>query len=151
MCCECLKKVRWGKVFLAGLVFLVIATIVRQVEAILTMKYYLMPEFFGVWSKVMMPKAGPPPASFFLTSLLFSLATGMTLAAFYDYIKNLLPKNQWQRMFCFTEIVVVLAFVFFSLPTYLLINLPLGLLGAWLVSTVVILFLATTVFVKLLK
>lgn len=146
-----IKKLQWQKIFISGFIFLIIAAIVRQFEVILTMTYYQMPEFFGVWSKLMMPSVGPPPASFLFTSLLFSFLTGVTLAGFYDFVKSQLPKNKTQRIFCFTEVEVVLSLVFFSLPVYLLFNLPFVLLVSWFVSSAVIFLLSSAVFVKLLK
>ncbi len=41
----------------------ILAQIVHTLESILTMGYYTDPAYFQVWSKVMMPAAGPPPAS----------------------------------------------------------------------------------------
>jgi hypothetical protein len=76
-----IKESSWKRVFLSGLIISVISFVVRQVEAVLTLKYYMMPQYFGVWSKVMMPAAGPPPASFVVTSLVFTLVTGVSLAA----------------------------------------------------------------------
>jgi len=149
--CECFKKINWKKVLTAGFVYLIIAFIIRQVEAILTMNYYTMPEYFGVWSKVMMPKAGPPPPSFFITSLLFSFLTGVGLAVFYDWIKSLLPKDKWSRIFCFTCLITGLSFIFFSLTAFLLFNLPFMLLVWWFVSSVIIFFLTAMVFVRVLK
>lgn len=149
--CDCLKKIQWKKVIAAGFVYTIVALVVRQIEAVLTMNYYKMPDYFGVWSKVMMPEAGPPPMSFFLTSLLFSFITGVVLAAFYDFVKGLLPQDKWQKIFNFTCTVFVLSFVFFSLPVYLLINLPVGLMLWWLLSTIVIFFLTAIIFVKIIK
>lgn len=146
-----IKKLQWQKIFISGFIFLIIAAIVRQLEVILTMRYYQMPEFFGVWSKLMMPSVGPPPASFLFTSLLFSFLTGVTLAGFYDFVKSLLPKNKTQRIFCFTELVIIISFVLFSLPVYLLFNLPVELLVTWFISSVIIFLLSAAVFVKLLK
>lgn len=148
---DCFKKVRWGKVIVSGLIFLIIATIVRQIEVFVTLDYYKDPQYFGVWSTLMMPKAGPPPPGFIITSLLFSLITGIILAAFYDFIKTLLPKNKWGRIICYTEIIVELSIVFFTLPAILLFNLPLMLHLSWLVSGVLIIFLSSIVFVKILK
>lgn len=150
-CCHFLKKISWGKVLVAGLVFMVIAFVVRQIEAILTMSYYTDPTYFGVWSKVMMPKAGPPPLSFMVVSLLFSYLTGVTVAVFYDLIKDLLPKKFWPRVLNFTDLTVSLMIVFFTLPVYLLINLPFMLLVWWLGSSIVIVFLSAIAFAKMLK
>jgi len=146
-----MRKIQWKKALLAGVVFVIINTVVRQIEAFLTMNYYMMPEYFGVWSKIMMPTAGPPPASFMVVSLLFSYVTGVTLAAVYDFIKDLLPKKFWLRVINFTDLIIGLMVVFFTLPVYLLLNVPVMLLVYWLASSVVIVFLGTVVFVKMLK
>lgn len=149
--CECLRKIQWKKVLVAGLIYLVAATIIRQIEVVLTMKYYLMPEYFDVWSKLMMPKAGPPPPSFMILSFLFTFITGITLAALYDFIKGLLPKNCWERVFDFTGTVAILMLVFSYLPMYLLINLPLGLLVCWFTTGLVTVFVGAVVFTKLIR
>ncbi|MBL7159750.1 hypothetical protein ISS85_04695 [Candidatus Microgenomates bacterium] len=146
-----MKKIQWKKVLLAGIAYLVIATVVHQIEALLTMNYYMMPEYFGAWSKVMMPSAGPPPMSFMVISLVFSYVTGVTLAAVYDFIKDLLPKKFWPRVINFSDLIIGLMVVFFILPVYLLLNVPLGLLLSWLASSVLIIILGTMVLVKVLK
>lgn len=146
-----MKNVRWGKVLLAGVIFLAISIVLRQIEAYLTMDYYKMPEFFGVWSRLMMPKSGPPPMSFYLTSILFSYLTGITLAVVYEKIRNIFPEDKWKRIFNFTCFTVIFAIIFFTLPVYMLFHIPLGLLITWLVTGVIIYFLATIAFNKLLN
>jgi hypothetical protein len=130
---------------------MVIASIVRQIEALLTMNYYTLPQYFGVWSKNMMPTAGPPPASFIIMSLVFALVTGLVLAGFYNFIKDGIPGGYWKKVIWFTIIIFILSFVLFSLTSFLLFNLPVGLLVAWLVSTLIIYFLNSLVFAKLIK
>lgn len=149
--CDCCKKIRWGKVLVAGFLFLIIATVIRQIEAILTMRYYLIPEYFGVWSRAMMPKAGPPPTSFYLTSWVFSFITGVVLAGFYDLAKDFLGKTCCNKTCGFTCIMVALSLVFFSLPAYLLFNLPLVLLMSWFISSVIVFYLVAVVFGKVLR
>ncbi len=144
------KKIKWGKVFVAAFIYLIIANIIRQIEIALTINYYQMPEYFGVWSTIMMPATRPPPMSFFLVSLSITLITGIALAAFYDFIKEILPKKFWQKVISFTDIVIGLMLVLSYLPMYLLINLPLGLLGYWFVSNVIITFLNAIIFAKIL-
>ncbi len=151
MDCECCRKIRWEKVLLAGVVFLVIAFIVRQVEAMLTISYYMMPQYFGLWSKLMMPNAGPPPASFMITSALFSLITGVVLAVFYECCKEMLPKKPGERTMCFTGTIAVLSIVFFSLPVYLMFNVPVWLLVSWTISTIVVVAGASMAFGKILR
>lgn len=146
-----ITKINWGKVALSGIIYTVIAMIVRNVEALATMKYYVDPQYFGVWSKLMMPKAGPPPVEFMITSLIFALVSGISLALVYYYVRDLLPKKEWPRIFFFADLMVALGFVFFTLPAYLMFNLPVMLLVSWFVSSFIILLAASITFVKIIK
>lgn len=149
--CELVKNVRWSKVLLAGIIFLAISIVLRQIEVYLTMSYYRMPEYFGVWSRLMMPKAGSPPMSFFITSIIFTLITGIALAVIYEKIRNIFPEDKWKRILNFTCFITIFAVIFFTLPTYLLFNLPLGLVVTWLITAIIIYLLASIAFNKLLS
>lgn len=127
-----MKKLHWKKVFIAGLWYVLISTVLHQAEAFMDMRYYTDPAYFGVWSKLMMPVAGPPPAGFFIVSLLFSLATGCTLAAVYEFMSPLFGKGFWQKVIGYTDIMVGLSIVFGYFPMYLLFNVPVVLLAWWL-------------------
>jgi membrane protein insertase Oxa1/YidC/SpoIIIJ len=111
----------------------------------------MMPEYFGLWSKVMMPTAGPPPPSFVVTSLVFTLVTGVSLALIYYYLKDHLPENRKKRIFYFADLMIGTSFIFFTLPTYLLFNVPMGLLVSWFISTFIILTASSWVLVKIIK
>lgn len=151
MCLELISGIRWGKIILAAVVYVIISQVVRTIEASLTMSFYLDPAYFGVWSKLMMPKAGPPPPNFFILSLILSLIIGVVLAVFYERIKKVLPsKSALGRACDYTAIVSVLTLVLSYFPMYLLINLPLNLIVVWFVSTVAIFYLSALVFVKIL-
>ncbi|MFA5012946.1 MAG: hypothetical protein WC520_00060 [Candidatus Paceibacterota bacterium] len=149
--CDRCKNVNWGSLILGAVILTIIGFVVQMLGSYLMMSYYLMPEFFGVWSKVMMPVAGPPPMTFFITSLVFSFVSGLVLAYLYAFIKEILPKGYWQKVNCFTAIVSGLYFVFFTLPVYLLFNAPLALNGAWFVSSIVIYYLSSMAFAKIIK
>lgn len=149
--CQLTQNIRWKKVLLSGLIVLVISFIIRQIEALLTMDYYKMPELFGVWSKLMMPKAGPPGVEFFLFSLLSAFLSGATLAVLYEIVKDKLESGTGKRALNFTCFTLWLGIVFFTLPTLLLINIHLILQLVWLLSSAVILFLSSLVFGKILK
>ncbi len=144
-----IRKIQWGKVLLVGLLYTIIATVVRQVEIIWTMKYYTMPQSLGVWSKFMMPTAGPPPPEFMITSTILTFMSGMALAIIYYYLKDYLPKGFWRRSTFFADVLVSTSFVFFTLPVYLLFNVPAALLGYWFVSTFVILLLTSLLIVRI--
>ena len=146
-----IKKINWPKVIYCGLIYTVVATVIHQVEAIFTMNYYTMPEFFGVWSKLMMPSAGPPPASFMITSVILTFVSGISLAIVYYYLRDILPKDTKRRVLFFADLLIALSFVFFTLPAYLLFNLPLALLISWFFSSFVILCAASFTFVKIIR
>lgn len=149
--CECLKRIHWKPVLLAGLVYAVIATVVHQLEAICTMNYYLMPEYFGAWSKIMMPTAGPPPAAFFAYSFLFTLIGGFVFAALFDLLKAQLGAAFWQRVCGFTSLWALLILALSTLPLWLLMNLPVVLIVSWFVSGMLIAFVSSMVFAKMMK
>ncbi|MCL5432631.1 MAG: hypothetical protein M1524_00755 [Patescibacteria group bacterium] len=146
-----LKKNRWDKIFIAAILYTAIAMLARQAEAILTLDYYKMPEYFGVWSKLMMPNAGPPPAGFLGISILLTFIGGLVLAIFYNYIKTLLPDKLIKRAFSYTEIVAVIMLVLSYFPMYMMFHLPFALLVYWFITGVIIVFLSSIVFIKLLK
>jgi hypothetical protein len=146
-----ISKINWGKVILVGLLYTVIATAIHQIEAFLNLKYYMMPEYFGVWSKLMMPNAGPPPADFFITSTIITLTTGISLALVYCYVRDMLPKNAKERVLLFADLMVGFQFIFFTLPAYLLFNLPLALLISWFISNFLILVATSYLCVRIIK
>lgn len=146
-----IKNLNWKKVLITSSVYMIIVFVIRTIEAIITMNFYTIPEYFGLWSKVMMPAAGPPPVSFQITSLLFSLISGVALVIFFEYIKPVLPKKPLDKTIYFTKIIVLLSFIFFTLPVYLMFNIPFMLLVSWFITSVIIMFLSSMVFVKVMK
>lgn len=146
-----ISHIHWGKTLGIGFLYTVIATIIRQLEVVWTMKYYTMPEFSGVWSKLMMPKAGPPPFEFMVVSMIMTFTSGVALTIIYYYLRDYLPKGFWKRSTYFADILVSTSFVFFTLPAFLLFNVPLALLGYWFVSTFVILLATSALIVKIVK
>jgi hypothetical protein len=145
------KELSWKKILIISLLFTVFSFVIRQIEAILTINYYKLPEFFGVWSKLMMPKAGPPPASFLITSLVFTFATGICLSLIYYYLKDHLPKENHKRVLYFADLMIGTSFVFFTLPVYLMFNVPAGLIFSWFASSFIILTLTSWILVKIVK
>ena len=146
-----IKEISWKKVILSGAIFTVISFVIRQVEALLTMGYYTDPQYFGLWSKLMMPSNGPPPAEFMITSLVFTFVTGVSLALIYYYLRKHLPQNLKQRVFYFADLMVATSFLFFTLPAYLMFNIPVGILVSWFIASFIILLSASFIFVKIIK
>lgn len=146
-----IKNISVKKILLVGVLFSIISFVIHQIEAIITMKYYIMPEYYGLWSKLMMPKAGPPPMEFMITSLVLTFVTGVSLALVYYYIKDHLPKVFVKRVIYFTDLMVGTSFIFFTLPVYLMFNVPIALLASWFISSFIILLSSSFVFAKILK
>lgn len=152
MCYQWLKKLPWGKVIGATVLFAVIDSVLRQVEALATMKYYLMPEYFSVWSTLMMPKAGPPGAAFFVAALVGSLLGGFVMAlAYYVLRENHLVGNMWQKAWQFTVKINIVLLVFSYYPMWLMVRLPVVLIISWFVTGLIVTFLGALVFAKIFK
>lgn len=145
-----LKELSWKKILLVGFIYTIFTTIVHQLEAIMMMKYYQMPAFFGVWSKLMMPNAGPPPPQFMIVSTIMNFYSGLAIAIIYYYIRSLLPKQFWKRIFFFADLMIATSFIFFTLPSYLLFNLPIQLLFSWFISSFIIIVLTSLTLVKII-
>jgi hypothetical protein len=146
-----IKKIPVRRLLLCGFIYTLISMFIRQVEAVLTMKYYQMPQYFGVWSKLMMPVKGPPPLNFFVTSTIFTFSGGVSLAIIYCYIREILPKSFMKRVLMFADLMIGTSFIFFTLPSYLMFNLPIGLIISWFISSFVILVTASYIFVKIIQ
>ena len=146
-----LKNINLKKLLVASLVYTLIAMIIHEIEALLTLQYYMKPQYFGLWSRLLMPTAGPPPLEFFVTSFLFSFTTGIALAFVYFLIKDQLSTKFRERSLLFADILICMYFVFFTLPTYLMFNAPFGLLVIWFISAFVILTLSAMAYVKIFR
>lgn len=139
------------KVLQTAIIYTVVAFIIHQLEALFTIGYYTNPSYFGVWSKLMMPANGAPGASFMITSLVFTFITGISLALIYYYLRDHLPKNRMKRTFYFADLMVATSFIFFTLPVYLLLNVPVALLVIWFITGFVILVIESFVLVKIIN
>lgn len=144
-------KIQIKNVVIAGFIYLIIQTVLRQIEVAYTLQYYKMPQYAEVWGKLMMPKAGPPPANFLIMALIFSFLTGLILAVLYDFLKKILAENYWGKVVNFTILIVLLSLVFSYLPMLLTINLPFELVLSWFATGTLAVFLGTMVFAKIIK
>jgi uncharacterized membrane-anchored protein len=99
----------------------------------------------------MMPSAGPPPFDFMITSLVMTFVSGISLALIYYYLRGHLPANKMQRTFYFADLMVATSFIFFTLPVYLMFNVPLVLLVSWFITSFIILLADSFLLVKIIK
>ena len=128
----------------------VIGFVLRIVESMLTMGFYMDPAYFAVWSKLMMPTAGPPPMQFFGVSLLFGLITSLITVWAYHVVAPIFGPQGWMRKGVFFGIFLFLLTVAPGmLSMMLMINLPAALLFSWLVTGFVISMIDGLVVAKL--
>lgn len=146
------SKISFGRILIAGILYAVIAQIIHTIGAMLSMSYYLMSDYFPVWSKLMMPSAGPPPASFMYYGIAFGLITGILLALVYSVIKGAVPGKQvYKKGIVYGMLLFLAAGVPGALSMYLLINLPAGLIWGWTVEFLVIYLLGGMAIAKIVK
>ena len=127
------------RILITAVILAIIAQIIHTIEAMLTMKYYMMEQLFPVWSKVMMPQAGPPPPSFMYLSLAFGVLTAIIFVVLFITLKNAVPGKGWLgKGLAWGLITFLLADLSGMLMLYLLINLPKRLILAWAISGLVI-------------
>jgi hypothetical protein len=128
-------RINTPRFLLAALAYTVFAFILHLVGALLTMSYYLDPAYFPVWSKIMMPTAGPPPISFSVYSLILGFIAALLFTYFYLKIRPLFKGNSRARRGIIYGVGV---FLIGGLPGFsmlwLLINLPLLLIIDWAIE-----------------
>ena len=132
-------KINIWKTIIAAVVIVILAQIIHMVGVQIGMSHYINPAYYAVWSKIMMPEAGPPEASFYYLSILFGLITYLLFAGIYPILKESVPGDgAIQKGLIYGIIVFLLGSVAGYLAMYLLINIPAGLLLMWAVESFII-------------
>jgi hypothetical protein len=146
------SNINWWRVVLATIIYVVIAQVIHTVGAMATMKYYLMEEYFPVWSKLMMPTAGPPPASFYAYSIFYELIAAFLFVLVFVVLKDGLPgRGAAKKGLIYGLIVFALAGLPGVLSMHLMINLPAALFVWWGFEMLVIYLLGGMITAKLNK
>jgi len=105
-----------------------------------------------VWSKIMMPGAGPPPVQFYYYSIAFSFIAGLIYSFVYSRINTAFKGNAIQKGLKYGFGLFLVAGIPFFFSMYLLINLPVGLLISWLfIEGLVTYLIAGIVIAKIVK
>jgi hypothetical protein len=145
-------KISWPGVLAVAAVYAIVSYVVHMLGAMVDMAYYMDPAYFPVWSKLMMPAAGPPPMEFTLVSLAFSFISGLLFALVYALVKGSVPGKGWKNKgLMFGFLIFLIAGIPSMMSLYLLINLPPGLLLSWMLQsslTYLLVGLATARLVK---
>jgi hypothetical protein len=126
-------KLNYPRIILGAIAFLVVAQVLHVISTMLTMSYYTDANYFAVWSKIMMPAEGAPPMSFYYYSLAFGFITGMIFSTIYSKRRETFKGDILHKGLTYGFGLFLVAGIPYFLTTYLLINLPLGLLAYWLI------------------
>jgi hypothetical protein len=120
---------------LAALAYTLFAFILHLIGAVLTMQYYMDPAYFPIWSKILMPTAGPPPLAFSAYSLILGYIAALLFTFIYLKVRPLFKGKSRVRMGSTYGFGV---FLVGGLPGFLmlwlLINLPLLLIADWAIE-----------------
>jgi len=132
-----IMKTFW-KIILAIIIVLIVAQALHFIEAQLTMDYYTDEAYFGVWSKIMMPEMGPPPASFMYYSVGFGLITWIFFVLVYYLLGSAVPGRKAGRGVMYGLLMFLVGGIPGFLMLILLINLPLGIVFWWMGTGLII-------------
>jgi len=145
-----MKKGSIVRVIGAGIVFAAMSQIIHSLGAILTMDFYTDPNYFQVWSKIMMPGKGPPPTYFFYYSVVFGIITGILLALVYVILHEGVPGKGFKKGIAYGLLIFFVSGITGSLSMYLLINLPSVLIAYWAMENLFVLLIGGVAFQRLL-
>lgn len=111
-------------IIVGGILFAIASQIILMCEVFATIDIYMMPEYFPVWSTLMMPDMGPPPAIFYAISISVTFGLAFLYNAVYGILQNGIPGTGLRRGLNYG----ILLFLISSLPSilgmWMLINLP---------------------------
>lgn len=142
----------WKRILMVAVAMTIVAEVVHTLESMLTLGYYMDPAYFAVWSKIMMPTAGPPPAEFYYYSVAFALVSWAIFGFVYEKLGRAIgEKHEIKKGLEFGALVFLLAGISGALTMYLLINLLTGLLATWTLFQLILYLIGGVVAAKLIK
>ena len=140
------------RIILAGIICMAISFAINMVSSMLTIGFYKDSAYYQVWSRIMMPTAGPPPWYFSLYAIAFSLIGGILIAVVYSFVKSAFKqKSAVKRGLFYGFLLFLVAGIPPMLSMILLINLPLMLVISWMIMSAVVFLLDGMVVAKLIK
>ena len=139
------------RIIAAGIVYMIVSQIIHTLEAFGTMGYYLIPDYFQVWSKIMMPGMGPPGAEFYYYSFGFALVAGILFALVYALAGCCLPGSDMKRGAYYGFLIWLVAGIPSMLSLILLVNLPWDLVGIWTIIGLVVYLINGALAAKIVK
>ena len=146
------SKINLSRLIAVAILYAIIGEIIMTLGATADMSYYMDPAYFSVWSKLMMPAAGPPPAEFYYVGIAFQLVTGFLFALVYNVVKGAVPGKGWKNKgLMYGFLIFLVAGIPTTMTLYLLINLPVGLILSWMLQSLVVYLIMGLLAAKLVK
>ena len=145
-CCILCKKIA-----LFGVIFAVISLIIHVIGSFLSMSYYVNSDYFDLWSKIMMPTAGPPGIWFYVLSLLFSFISGAIFAWVFTVIKRGVPFKGIVRGIIYSLLVFLVSTIPGDLSMILLLAVPYMLVLYWTIECLVTYVIMGVILGKMFK
>lgn len=125
-------KINMIRVLLASVIVTFVAQVIHSLGAVIGMGFYQMPDYFPVWSKIMMPEPGPPPMEFMYFSLVFGFISALLFVIVYVIVRKSIPGNSTtSKGLVYGGLIFLVAGLPSLFSFYLLINLPAGLIWLW--------------------
>ncbi len=150
--CLPIQKKHYKAIIVSAIAIAIVAQVIHTLGAFATMSYYLDPAYFPVWSKIMMPGTGAPPATFFILTLAASFITRLIYAAAYSLlIKSIPGKTTIQKGLNYGLGLFLVSTLPYTLSLVLLINLPIALIVEWATESLAVSLLAGAIIAKLVK
>ena len=148
----------WKNLAIAAVAFAILSMVANTIGAIADMKYYTDPATSALWSKLMMPGPSPPPAEFYIVSLLILLVTGLVFAYAYKITryafasrKSFKADKQWEVGAKFGIFLFLVATLPGMFSMYLMFAVPAGLILSWIVQGFATSVLTGIIFSKIIK
>lgn len=111
-------------IVIGGILFTIASQVVMMGEVLVTMDVYMMPEYFPVWSKLMMPDMGPPPGEFYAISITLSFCLALLYSGAFYVLRAGIPGTGIRKGISFGVILFLLSCLPSMLGMWMLINLP---------------------------
>lgn len=146
------KKGLIGRIIGATILFTILAQVIHSLGAFLSMSYYTNPAYSQLWSKIMMPTAGPPPSQFYIFSIIFGLISAFLFTVVYELVKKCLLKDSKTKAgLLYGFILFLISTIPGSLAMYLLLAVPSSLILFWTFESLIILLFGGMVIAKIMK
>jgi len=146
------KKGKLKGIVIAAFLFMIIAQVVHTLGSYATMDFYTDPQYFALWSEIMMPDIGPPGIEFFALSVAFNFITAFIFTWFYSLIKGAVPgKMSFMKGINYGLILFLITAFPGFLSMVLLLNIPIVLNVGWMIEALIIDIIGGIVIAKFVK